>query len=237
MKIPALWLIDEIAASRAQAHADPERGATLARVQKWQVARLRATYADFHSLDRYHDALEFFVQDLYAPRDFQQRDRDLRRVIHTWHRVLPARGIEAITRALELEALTQSLDVDLVSHLGSAPLSDATYASAYRSTNRRRDRQRQIWLILSAGRSLDALIAHPWVPTVLRAARRPARLAGVSALHEFLERGYAAFEKMSGAEDLLRAIENRETSIMKNLFAGAPKPFAIERKNIAARKA
>jgi hypothetical protein len=135
--------------------------------------------------------------------------------------------LEAITRALELEALSQSLDLEVVDRLSDAPLTEAAYARAYRTANRRHDRQRQIWLILTAGRSLDELIKHAWMPTMLRLARRPARLAGVTALHEFLERGYAAFAHMAGAEELLRVIEERETAIMRNLFDGAPDPFTV----------
>ncbi len=237
MTIPALSLIDEIAATRARMRRDRKLGAALSGLQTWQVARLRATYADYQEIERFRAALDFFVQDLYGPRDFRERDRDLRRVIQTWQRVLPQRGLEAITRALQLEALSQNLDLDVVRALASAPLTEATYADAYRSVDRRADRERQIALIVDAGRSLDTLVARPWIPAALRAARGPARLAGVAGLHEFLERGYAAFAKMGGADALLRAIERRETAIMNNLFAGAPQPFAIERERIAPEQA
>ena len=71
----------------------------------------------------------------------------------------------------------------------------------------------------------------------LRAARRPAQLTGVASLHRFLERGYGAFLKMKHAEELLHAIEERETAIMRKLLAGEDDPFGSVRSGATRRKA
>ena len=63
------------------------------------------------------------------------------------------------------------------------------------------------------------------ISTALRLARIPAHLAGVTVLHQFLERGHAAFKNMGGAQELLGIIEQRESVIMQRLFAGAGDPF------------
>ena len=236
MSIPALLLIETIAQQREEVRARPERLAALERLQRWQVDRLRRTYEDYHAQARYKDALDFFMQDLYGPHDFRERDRDMRKVLQTWYRLLPERAMEAVSRALELEALSQALDLDVADALGSQLITQSTYAQAYRTANRRHDRQRQIWLIMSAGRSLDELIHHKWIAAALRLARRPARVAGVLSLHAFLERGYAAFAKMRDAEDLLRIIEQRETAIMRNLFDGNPQPFDVVASHAPVRR-
>lgn len=223
----ALSLIEEIQTLRAQLQTQPQRLATLERLQRWQVERLRSTYDDYHRSERYREALEFFVRDLYGPHDFRERDRALHRVIGMWYRLLPERAVVAVTQALELEALSQQLDLRVADALGEATITDTSYAQAYRKANRRRDRQRQIWLILTSGRALDALVAHPWIERALQLARRPARLAGVTSLHEFLARGYAAFAKMQGADELLRVIEQRENAIMRSLFDGVARPFDL----------
>jgi hypothetical protein len=236
MTIPALRLIDSIARRRAELRATPDALGRVERVQRWQIARLQRTYADYHADDRYRGALDFFIEDMYGPHDFRQRDDDLRKVMNTWYRLLPERALDAITGALELEALSQALDIDVAGALGTGSITESSYAAAYRQANGRQDRQRQISLILRAGRALLELVGRPWVQTALRMARRPARLAGVSALHEFLERGYAAFEKMTDAEDLLRVIERRETAIMQNLFEGAACPFDVASTDAPARR-
>jgi hypothetical protein len=47
----------------------------------------------------------------------------------------------------------------------------------------------------------------------------------MGVLHEFLERGFAAFRKMNGAEVFLRTIVERETALMDAIFGGATAPF------------
>jgi hypothetical protein len=235
MTMSALALIDELTAVRALIAQDPRKLGRLRALQRWQVERLQLTYADFSADPRHRAALEFFTKDLYGPHDFGQRHRDLRKVLHQWERLLSERALQAVTHALELEALTQSLDLAMLAALGNANLTAGSYAVAYRRADRRGDRQRQIWLILAAGRALDALINVPAVGVALRAARLPARVIGVRALQEFLERGYRAFKTMGGAQELLRTIEQRETTIMQRLFAGSSDPFRMDNPPRTAR--
>lgn len=227
MTHPALALIESIADERARLQRDPRRRARLEALQHWQVARLMRTYADYAALPRYRDAISFFVQDLYGPHDFSERDRDLRRVLAPWQRILPERALHAVTAALELEWLSQQLDMAVADALADAAIDVESYARAYRDTDRKTDRERQIALIVDSGVTLDALVRIPWMRQALRVATVPARLAGVMALHTFLTRGYDAFAKMRGAQSLLQAVERRETDIMENLFAGAAKPFDV----------
>jgi hypothetical protein len=56
-------------------------------------------------------------------------------------------------------------------------------------------------------------------------ARQPARLAGFSALQDFLERGFTAFRRMNGATQFLDIIEMRETELHEAIVAGADDPF------------
>jgi hypothetical protein len=50
--------------------------------------------------------------------------------------------------------------------------------------------------------------------------RRPARLAGLGELHDFLQRGYDAFRTMGGASEFLNLIVGRERKLLEALFAG-----------------
>jgi hypothetical protein len=50
--------------------------------------------------------------------------------------------------------------------------------------------------------------------------RKPAELAGFSELQSFLERGYAAFHKMGGADAFLNEVVTRERMLLEALFAG-----------------
>jgi hypothetical protein len=225
MARPAQQIIETIARRRAEIERDPKRGQRLRALQRFQVQRLRETYADYASQPRYRAALEFFVADLYGPYDRSGRDRDLRKVLDQWARLLPERALHALNRALELELLTHSLDAAMVDALQGAAPDLETYADAYRCVGRYEDRGKQIELILAAGRDLATLIDIPSLGAALRVASVPARLLGVMDLHQFLERGYRAFKQMGCADALLRIIEQRETAIMRRLIEGVPDPF------------
>jgi hypothetical protein len=231
VKTSALALIDQIALTRAVIARDRRRLAGVQALQEWQAQRLQRTYADYAAKSRYRAAIEFFLQDLYGPHDFAQRDRDLRRVLQQWERLLPQRALDAVVFALELEALSQSLDVATAAALGDTELTPSSYASAYRQAGRREERQRQIWLTVAAGRALDSMIEAPAVGITLRAARVPARMLGLAALQAFLERGYQAFRRMRGASELLQTIQQRETTIMHRLFAGSSDPYRVDGSN------
>lgn len=236
MAQPAQQIIESIAQQRAQVDRDPRRRERLQALQRFQVERLRSTYADCASQPKYREALEFFLADLYGPHDHSQRDRDIRKVLDQWARLLPARALHAVSRALELELLSQDLDVAVTDALQDTPPNYDTYPAAYRRAGRYEDRRRQIDLILSAGRDLDSLIDIPTLGTALRVARVPARLLGVTDLQRFLERGYRAFKQMNGAQALLQIIDQRETDIMQRLFRGLPDPFRLHTPGKAASR-
>jgi len=50
-------------------------------------------------------------------------------------------------------------------------------------------------------------------------------MAGLSALHDFLERGFKAFRKMRGASEFLSTIDQRERELMAAIFDGSDAPF------------
>jgi hypothetical protein len=50
--------------------------------------------------------------------------------------------------------------------------------------------------------------------------RRPAQIAGLGELHDFLQRGYDAFAKMGDATEFLERILGRERKLLLTLFAG-----------------
>lgn len=217
---------------RAQAlhqacHASPRLAAALDRVAAWQSRRLNATYADLARNSRYAEAIVFFQSDLYGPGDYSRRDADLARVVPMLVRVLPDGVIGTVAKAIELSVLSHELDRALVGKLGEdAPLSVPSYCAAYRACCNRKERERQIALIVEVGAALDRYVQMPLLRTALAAMRSPARIAGVGALQEFLERGLLSFRGMNGAAEFLAVVEARETALMQAILAGDDAPFA-----------
>jgi hypothetical protein len=216
-----------VAGLHAERAASPARAAALERIAGWQGRRLVQTYADLAAQPRFAPAIEFFENDLYGGADFAQRDTDLARIAPVMVRMLPEGVIATVATAVELNRLSQELDRELLARLPRVDgmFTVAEYASAYRRMGNRAARERQIRMIGEIGAALDGFVRKPFIYTALVMMRHPARLAGFSVLHDFLERGFAAFRRMDGAEEFLATIHRREWKLMEAMFAGDLAPF------------
>ena len=216
-----------VARLQAERDANPILAGALQRLATWQARRLRMTYDDLATQDRYADAILFFQTDLYGSADFARRDADLARVVPVMVRMLPEAVIATIAKAVELHALSQTLDRSLLARLSRADgqFSLGEYCRAYRRMGKRTERERQIRLIGEVGSRLAHFVQKPLIRGALRMMRQPARLAGFSALHDFLERGFVAFGKMGDATEFLATIDTRERALMEALLEGETAPF------------
>lgn len=207
---------------RAERASDP-RPEDYPRLKEWQAARLARTYADLLASPRYRPAAEFFLSDLYGPKDFRTRDEELARVVPIMVRVLPARALLTLLEAVKMDTLSESLDTAMVLALRRAGHGDGidwpAYAAAYRSCGRRPERELQIALIDKIGKTLDRLTRMPLIHISLKLMKTPAQIAGMSALHSFLQGGFDAFSFMKGADEFLAIVTERETALMRELFA------------------
>ncbi|MGD8708865.1 MAG: hypothetical protein PVF40_00640 [Ectothiorhodospiraceae bacterium] len=204
----------------------------VARLRRWQSERLERTHADLLADRRSRSAMEFFLDELYGPYDFSQRDQDIERIYPIMIRVLPAAAVHTLTRALELNSLSHELDQRLLEVLENElgvrdEITEETYAEAYRRCANPEERARQIDLIDSLGRDLTAIVGRRRTGWLLRVARRPARAAGFGELQSFLERGYDAFRRMPHPQEFLDKVVERERRIMENLFDAAEDPFDL----------
>jgi hypothetical protein len=213
----------QLKALRGEARETPGR---LPLVKRWQSARLADTYADVAESPRYKAATAFFLEDLYGPKDFSSRDEAMLRIVPVMSRVLPASAVETAALAVELEALSEDLDHRLARALPPGPIDEEGYARAYRASSTRAERERQVELIEAAGRRLDALVKKPLVFQTLKLMRQPARMAGLSDLQDFLERGFEAFQRMGGAGEFLDLVRERETRILNRLFSAETGAFS-----------
>ena len=213
----------EVASLRAGIAADARLRQWSSALKHWQSARLAVTHADLLAEPRHREAARFFLDDLYGAKDFSQRDAELGHVIPVLVRTLPGSALATLADAVELDALSERLDEAMASLLRrdeASGIDEAAYARAYRESAPMADREHQLDLVLSIGRSLDRLVRMPLLGGLLRAMAGPARLAGVPTMHEFLVRGFGAFKGIGGASGFLARIDARERDILHALYAG-----------------
>lgn len=198
-------------------------------VKTWQQARLRRTYPDLATDLRYASATAFFMDELYGVKDSALRDRDLIRMYPTIKRVLPQFAYDAVSKALELDVISEEFDQMLAQKIGDVAINESNYAEAFRDAGTMKERLRQVDLMRAVGTELDVVVKKPLIYSTLRMLRTPARIAGLSNMQQFLEAGFTAFKHMNGADYFLETIATRETELIKRLFASHPAPFEILR--------
>lgn len=205
---------------RARRLADPALAACVLLVKRYQRDRFARTYADLLLTPRYAAASRFFLEELYGPQDFTQRDAQFARVVPALVRLFPPDIVATVRLLAELHALSEGLDSEMGASMRDASsIEAAAYVRAWRAVGRRSDREAQIALTISVGRSLDQLTRRVLLRHSLHLMRGPARAAGLGALQAFLEVGFDTFRDMRGAQPFLDIVEQRERALCDLLFS------------------
>jgi len=211
--------LNQVASLRAARQADIGLAGRVAAIKRFQHTRFSRDYADLLANERYRAATQFFLEDLYSPADFADRDTQFGRVVPAMERVFPADVMHTIAQLAELHALTESLDQEMAQQVKvNAAVDDASYRGAWRAVGQSEARQRQLELLIAIGTSLDQHTRSSLLTMTLRLMRTPARAAGLGQLQSFLERGLAAFVAMKGAQHFLEAIRANEQRTIAELF-------------------
>jgi hypothetical protein len=217
--------LQAVADERARRAADPALAARVDAVKRYQHRRFARSYADLLADTRYADAARFFLDDLYGPQDYSERDAQFARIVPALARLFPPALLCTVADLTALHALAERFDTAMGRALeGDEPNAD-TYLRAWQASGGRAERERQVDLMLAVGRALDGYTRNPVLRHSLKLMRGPARAAGLGALQRLLERGFDTFAGLRGAEPFLAVITQRERALAARLFdAGSAQP-------------
>ena len=215
-----------VAQERQAAKRDPALLAARTALKRYQSGRLAETHADLLANPNTHDAALFFLEELYGDHDLSQRDIDLERIIPTLGKMLSYESLHTITEAIVLDALSEKLDTAMARVLGT-DFTEGMYLGAYRTATTREERSAQLDLVQELGDSLCELVKIPLLAMTLTLMSGPARLAGLSDLHRFLDRGFSTFKKMRKPSEFVDTIVGRERRVMDRIYQGQRDPFDV----------
>ncbi len=216
----------------------PLSGTTLdpdvALLRAWQSRRLARTYQDLLDDERHRPACEFFLEDIYGPYDFSQRDHDIEQMYAFTRRFVPDSMLRPLAVTVELHQLSETLDRQLLNvllkQLGvTDAITPELYAEGYRLCDNYATRVHQIELIEEICERIDGIVRNPLTGPTLSVAKRPLRNAGHVALVNFLDRGFTSFKHMHGSQHFRATIKQRELSLLDRMYAGEANPFEAER--------
>ena len=203
---------------RRRREAAPPLAAAVAALKAYQQQRFARTHASLLAHPRYGRAANFFLNELYGPQDFTQRDAQFSRIVPALVRLFPADIVDTVESLAAVHALSERLDTAMAAHLAGAAPARASYVRAWQGTGELAARARQIELVMRVGDALDRHTRSFMLRASLKAMRGPAKAAGMGALQGFLEAGFDAFGAMRGAKEFLATIQSRETALAKLLF-------------------
>ena len=220
-------------AERQRRAAAPALAAGVGALKAYQQARFERTHADLFDHPRYGAAARFFVDELYGPQDFAQRDAQFGRIVPALVRLFPEDIVETVEALAAVHALSERLDSTMATRLNGTAPTRMAYTRAWQATGEPASRMRQLELVMRIGTSLDRHTRSLVLRASLKAMRGPARAAGLGALQAFLEAGFDAFGAMRGAREFLATIRTRETTLAQRLFdpaavAAATSPLASD---------
>lgn len=214
--------LQAVEACRARQAREPAFAAVTVGVKRFQHARFERTYTDLLT-GRFSKAARFFLDDLYGPHDFSERDAQFARIVPALVRLFPGEIVGTVAVLAELHALSEQLDAAMADQLSSEEVVASDYVVAWRRVGKREARSTQVDLMLTVGRALQRYTRNPVLRGSLRLMRGPAKAAGLGALQDFLESGFDTFRDLGGhAPQFLEIISERERRIIDWLFDGKP---------------
>lgn len=210
--------LEQVANERLKRRSAPELEARVQAVKAFQQSRLAATHADLLVDPRCAPAARFFLDELYGPQDFTQRDAEFARVVPALVRLFPGEVAHIVEQVAALHALSERLDTAMGAALPGAAVDALSYARAWRRVGQPEAREAQIASVIEVGLALEGHAKRPVLRHTLRWMRGPAQVAGLARLQAFLEAGLQAFAALPSASEFLDTVSRRERAWMATLF-------------------
>ena len=216
--------VTHVSLIRQTAAGKPELARAIRDIKTFQARRFAGTYSDLLHSEQYQSAALFFLQELYSEKDYAERDAQFARIAGALERLFPQQVVQTAVSLAQLHSLTEELDLAMAqSWMSNGNVPEVTrYVRAWRTVDRRSDRNTQLSAVLNIGRELDRLTRTRGLRMLLKMMRGPANLAGMGSLQQFLESGFDTFAAMGrkgdGARHFLATVMTREADLIDRLF-------------------
>lgn len=200
-------------------------------LQLFQIERMKHTHAALLRDERYQAATEFFLSDMYGGLDLTEMATEIERALPIATRLLPDSVMRTSLIACELNNITQTLDETMTEILFEDmkidSISNEAYIAAWHKLDARAQRERQFDLIVELGFGLDKYVRSRVIFATFKLANKPAHMAGLGNLYDFLGRGFAVMRPMGSAHEFIQSISDHERRIMDAIDDGYPDPFSL----------
>jgi hypothetical protein len=193
-------------------------------LQDFQVKQLARNFSDLYASPQYGALCQFFVEDIYAAKDFEERNRSFENISHYFKNALGERFFHGLIRLLDLYALSDGLDdlmVQQLERLGvKKKISQESYDKAYYLCDNYERRVEQLDLIIESFDFAHHLCQHKLIGWILKTARVTAHAFGSSkeSIVDVLQRGYTTLRGVPNVDAFNDIIYEREMSRLNRIY-------------------
>ena len=216
--------LSAVVALRQKVAEQPELAQALHTIKHLQARRFVGTYQDLLRSEQYASCVNFFLKELYSEKNYAERDAQFARIAGALQHTFPEPVVATAVAMAQLHNLTEELDLAMALNWQLQPgLPGAqAYVLAWRAVGRREDRQWQLNTVQGIGQDLGNLTRKPGLRLLLKMMRKPAQLAGLGALQNFLESGFNNFADLARSDGsvshFLETVKVRESYWIDLLF-------------------
>lgn len=186
-------------------------------LKRYQVERLKFTHQECLENPDTKDATKFFLTEIYSDKDLTKRDADLAKVVPMMCKLFTKELLVVLSDAIELDALTEELDMIMCQNLKS-DFTDEEYKKIYKEKTSYELRKRQIELTNSLGLSLIDVVKYPLIGTLLGKMGFPAKMMGLSDMHNLLNNGFNLFKNTKNVDEFLSGLIQREYEVLDDIY-------------------
>jgi len=208
-----------------KASAKPNINLPLKReLQDFQVKQLKRNFSDLYTSKEYGQLCEFFAQDIYAPRDFEERNRSFEQISSYFRNALGERFFHGLIRLLDLYEMSDAMDDLMVMTLEKMGvrknISQEQYDEAYYRCNNYDERIEQLDLIVECFHFTHNLCQYRFIGMILKTARMTSHLFSSSkdSIVDMLERGYQALRPVKNIKPFTDTIYERELKRLNRIY-------------------
>lgn len=193
-------------------------------LQDFQVRQLKRNFSDIYDSKEYGKLCQFFANDIYAPKDFEERNRSFEQISNYFRNSLGDKLFHGLIRLLDLYEMSDSMDdlmVVTLEKMGvSGTISQEQYDEAYYLSDNYDRRVEQLDLIVECFDFTHALTRYRSIGWILKTARLTSHLfsSNKDNIVDMLQRGYDAMRDTASVEEFNDIIYEREMKRLNRIY-------------------
>ena len=195
------------------------------------IHRFENFYERYFNRPDTRELVQYFFNRIYTLEGKAERDKTAKKVYDRFRAVLSEKAKERIENLMNLNDLTDSLDLQMAVALQKNPplqnhtteggvISPDVFRELYRIANSQKDREEQLQLILHNLESFFELSKHPLAEMMMKPASMAAAMVGAKSIFAIFEEGYRATRPVQKEifTEFMQVVRQKENQFLQSIY-------------------